>query len=501
MTMTRWARGGRVAERSLAPLVFLAFIYAIYPYWDFFQFDADEGINLIKAGLVAEGYPLYTAIWSDQPPLLTYLLAGLFRLVGWRVGAARFGVACFSSLLLGSAWAFLRQVGGRLHAWLGATLVALLPYYLRLSISVMVGLPSIALGMVSVATLAAWHKSRRPAWLGLSALALGLAVLTKLMIGLLAPILAFGVVLEGEMPDERGGTGWRWRWRLGPALAWTLLVAAVVIGGFWLTAGPHAISQLLETHFEAPAEPELRDTHTLNRELGKSRLNLILGCLGIPWALYKRRWLVGYLVGWAAILYLFLATYTPTWYHHQLYISIPLAMLAAYALGEFATAILERLRARRVRAAALPAAPLVLLTVISLTTSWLPLPYDCTSLPPSHSKLYRQVPEADFRLEDVMRSYAPETRWVVTDVPMYAFRAGLLVPPQLAVLSGKRLATGEFERKELLEIFRRERPEQVLLTRFDWPALQPEIERGYRVAYADDENTLYVRSDLPVCEP
>src|SRR5467141_3521203 len=45
------------------------------PWWIVYEFHLNEGINFIKGGLVANGYPLYDQIWNDQPPGLSLMLA------------------------------------------------------------------------------------------------------------------------------------------------------------------------------------------------------------------------------------------------------------------------------------------------------------------------------------------------------------------------------------------------------------------------------------------
>jgi len=63
-------------ELGLTALFVIA-ILLLFPIWSSFQLDADEGVNLGKAMLLDKGFKLYTDIWSDQPPVLTYILAGL----------------------------------------------------------------------------------------------------------------------------------------------------------------------------------------------------------------------------------------------------------------------------------------------------------------------------------------------------------------------------------------------------------------------------------------
>ncbi len=95
-----------------------------------------------------------------------------------------------------------------------------------------------------------------------------------------------------------------------------------------------------------------------------------------------------------------------------------------------------------------------------------------------------------------MLKFAPETNWVVTDLPMYPFRARLPVPPNLAVFSLKRVETGNLTEEQVLDTIREYNPEQVLLGRFQFPVIEIYLRRGYRLVYFKDDMKLYVRNDL-----
>ena len=75
------ARVGRLLW-LLFPWMLVALVILFYPFRFAFELDADEGVNLMKSLLVNQGAELYTDVWSDQPPVLTYLIAALFQIVG-----------------------------------------------------------------------------------------------------------------------------------------------------------------------------------------------------------------------------------------------------------------------------------------------------------------------------------------------------------------------------------------------------------------------------------
>ncbi len=187
------------------PLIFAAIILFFFPHRARFEFSSDEGVNLMKSMLMSKGYHLYGEIWSDQPPLFSYVLMNVVRMTGNNIAPARLLVLVFSCALLWAAIQFLRLSWGDGPALIGAILFFFLPRYLFLSFAVMIGLPAISLAMVSLLFLAYWHYRRKWVWLVLSAIFLALSVLIKLFTGLLAPIFVAGLLLH-EFQAREGKT-------------------------------------------------------------------------------------------------------------------------------------------------------------------------------------------------------------------------------------------------------------------------------------------------------
>jgi len=481
----------KIAHLAL-PLAFLAAMYFVFPFRQRFEFDLDEGLNVMKALLVARGYPLYTQVWSDQPPLLTYLLAGVIRLYGADIDAARSLVLLFSTALMAAAVHTLRLSWGFWHALAGALILLMLPFYTTLSAAVMVGLPAIAIAVVSLLALVLWHQRRQRRWLALSALLLGLSVLTKLFTGLLAPIFVVGLLL-----GERGAASWRTR--LQPAMLWCLVFGGVVGGLGLLLVGPANLDQLITTHLSAREDPaylSLTHAQSISWHLRDSWAVLLLAGVGSLFAVLERRWTAFYLLAWAALAYLLLSFHAPVWYHHQLLITIPAAMLAAVAVGE-AVRLLPRVIRQRafldLRFAlillALAGSTATLAARARLTYHTFILP--AFLIPPEAPSEGREAP---FLVEMVNR--AARTHWAVTDLPMYAFRAGLLVPPPLAAITDKRLSSGEISEAQIIQVIETYKPEQVLLGRFDLPAVEAYLKEDYRRIYQWGRKTLYLHGEL-----
>ena len=97
---------------------------------------------------------------------------------------------------------------------------------------------------------------------------------------------------------------------------------------------------------------------------------------------------------------------------------------------------------------------------------------------------------------DTMNKYADQTNWIVTDMPIYAFRVHKPVPPILATFSKKRLLTGSLTVEDILTAMRDYRPEQVLIARFDIPALDAYLKENYTLVLSVEYFQLFIRNDL-----
>ncbi|MEJ2599795.1 MAG: glycosyltransferase family 39 protein [Anaerolineales bacterium] len=437
----------RFPWQHLVPFAYFTALYLFYPFRNVFQFDPDEGINLMKAMLVAHGYPLYTQIWSDQPPVFTQILAISFRLFGMQVNVARIVVLAASALLIWALSHYLRVVWGFWAMLAGIVIVSVLPYYFTLSVSTMIGLPSIAFAMLSLASLTAWHQKKRLLWLTLSAVLLGISVFTKLWTGIFAPVFLGGIFLDRFTQTPQPN---RWHSAIRPIVVWITVLA----------------------------------------------ITLLLAVVGVLMAIRSRRWLSMYLLAWAIFAYILLSLVAPVWYHQQMLLTIPIAGLGAIAAGEIVQQVFRWWQSRRVHPidAALFAAALVCtyLVVINHLLPFVP----AFTMPPNYAYEPTEKPPREMQVINEIQKYAPQTRWMVTDLPMYAFRADILVPPELAVFSRKRLVAGDLTDQELQAAFQKYDPELVMLDRFDYPGLQTTLDAGYEEGFTFLNLHLYVRKDI-----
>jgi hypothetical protein len=100
-----------------------------------------------------------------------------------------------------------------------------------------------------------------------------------------------------------------------------------------------------------------------------------------------------------------------------------------------------------------------------------------------------------------MNEYIDQTNWIMTDMPMYAFRVERPVPPVVATFSIKRLSTGSLTEEDILTAMRQYQPEQVLIARFHIPALETYLKEHYTLILSVEFFRLYLRNDIqPIVE-
>jgi hypothetical protein len=476
----------------LLPAGWLIGVLAFFPFRFVFEFNPDEGNELMLARLVSEGRVLYAEVYSDHPPVFTYLLSWVFKLTGPGVLAGRLVVLACSTLLIGCAAAYLWFSWGKLHAVLGVCFLALLPYFVPLSSSVMIGLPAIALALAAFVSFALWHQSRWPPWLAVSAATFALAVGTKLFAVWLMAGLIVAVVAEGILEQRP------WKRDLAAIALWALL-AGVLIMAIGLAVGPANLHLLFNPHARAHdvvTYVERARTQNIHSYLGASWPILSLAALGAIVVIVRRRWIDLALPAWLLSSYAFLAFTIPVWYHHQLIVTIPAALLAAIFGGEMAHRLVEVVEDRTSNfAGRLPALIGCGLVVAAIMIRAIPvLDRFRPNLPNLHAG--DQLESVDSEVLALMWNYADATHVVITDRPIFAFRLGKDVPPDLALFSEKRLVVGDLHQGDIIADIHAYRPEQVLLTRFDLPDVEDELSAGYDLVYSFESYRLYVRSDL-----
>lgn len=476
------------------PILFFVLTAWIMPIADTLQFDPDEGIELAKVTLYSQGYTLYNQIWNDQPPLLTWFLAGWFKLFGTQIVAARLMILGFASLLVGAFFNSLRLILGLWPALLGTFGLCLTLDFLRLSVSVMQGLPALALVMLSIYFLLRVNQTRpilNTIVVLASGICFGLSLQIKFYILLLLPACFLHLALGASLQDWRK-PNFR---RLPLALLWlgVLSVTAIAVG---LLSHSFSTTQLLGTHFDGAAQVALQrepSWQLLLMFLAQDLDYTLLAGVGI-YLLFKHQpqWPLLPLV-WVASVWVGLTYYQPLWYHYYPLISVPIVWLATYGLTQAFPFFRQKQWYRNLGWHNLKHPTLkgmaagFVIFAIALTP---------IKLAVNAVMNYQFVQESKSKFEVIqqVRAFKSSTHWLFTDLPIVSFYTGLKVPPELAVFSTKRIASGSLSDSELRRILQTYQPEQVLLGRYPKVqiALDPSLRQHYVKQYEKDKVTQYV---------
>jgi hypothetical protein len=490
------------------PALFFVGVAVLHPFRDVVELDPDEGNNLVKALLLAEGHALYADTWSDQPPLMTWLLRGWMDLTGWTVQQGRLLVLACATVLLWSLGRTVRDTAGRAAAAAACCLLVVSMGYVRLSVSVMLAIPSLMFAMLSIqAALTSGRRSGRAqaAWLAVSGALLALSALTKLWtllllpVGLLAVLVTRPVSSQGTEQTRRPVTAlglWAAGFLITGALLVTLLVPATDAG------------QLVSPHVDVRSAP-LFDGNFASfwRRVGSNGAMVALGVMGLAGALLRRRWIALVPTLWALLAAVVLAGHRPLWYHHALLLAVPLAWGGGYAVSElpaWCRVTWSRLRSKawwlRSPSWVEDLERGVVVGLLALVVAGLPgfVSTNFGAAAPRSRPLDRY-------LVALMDAMAGPARSVVTDRQILAFTAGLHVPPALAVTSLKRIHGDHLSLEAFIEAIKTSAPEQIVLSGHRMPldpTLLAVIDRAYVTVYAEpDGHRVYLLRRLAQTAP
>ena len=437
----------------------------------------------MKAFLLNNGYQLYREIWNDQPPLLTHILASSFNIFEPSVNLSRSLVLLFSTLLLWQTWIVLYLFGGIIHALVGSLFLIVSPHYLRLSISVMIGLPSLTLAMGAISTIILWHSTHKTRWLIFSALLLSMSILIKLFTFFLAPIIVLGIFLDRVFVNKSKRINWKKSLQL--PILWTAIFACSTLLLLAFLVGYDHLYLLIDNHTSARAIAAFQNL-SLNSSIEYS-YGLFLCCLtflGIVIACLRKQWKIIYFAAWLLTAFLLLLQHRPVWYHQLLLIHIPAIILVGYAIGEIITKVLQ-FRSLRLRFN--QQIYLIIFSLVIFVSSILLISEQTKTtlgkIKYWHDSCGDKTPPSSLEYQfftEIAESNA-QTKWMVTDSPMFAFRAGIPVPPSTAILSRKQVETGNITDEQLIDVINKYQPEQVFLRRFEWSKVTNFLNENYQL--------------------
>jgi 4-amino-4-deoxy-L-arabinose transferase-like glycosyltransferase len=428
MTAARWVLWGVTVTLYLAwPLAHL----------NDYLWTNDEGLYMQRAALANAGYPLYTEVYLNKPPLLVWMLQLAFQVAGPTVATARFTVLCLTLVGFVAVGIVARQLWGKWAGLAAAGVLLALPETLARAHVVMPDLPALAFALVAMGAALFFRRGGRRVWMAFSGAAFAGALLIHPVLIYTALPLALILFLPGlGLPVDKSARRAGWldvAAFLGAAAGAGLLVLVAVdrraffnwVFEFNYGAG----TDLLE-----PQKNWERITEYLSGILPLVWL-AVLSAVTLCISPGKRRPLLVAAVWWLATAAILMAS-SPLQKQYLVFLAYPLAILVGGGLvtmGEWVLGYLRgehRLAWWRAVLAVLALAGMVFLAADVWEET---KPYLAVGAEWSADHLAARA---------FLEEQVPPDGFVATDDPFLAFAAGRLVPPSLTELSTKQIKVG-----------------------------------------------------------
>jgi hypothetical protein len=445
MTAVYWVLCGVVIAVYLAwPLAHL---------WDYLWTN-DEGLYMQRAALANAGYPLYTEVYLNKPPLLVWILQDAFSTAGPTVVVARLtalGLTLMGFIAIGIV---AGQLWGR---WAGLTaagvLLALSEVPVRAHV-VMADLPALAFALVAMAAALRFRRSGRRGWIAFSGGAFAAALLIH-------PLLIYTALPLAMILLWPAGESWR---RISPRDVLAFVCVVAMLGLLVLaTVDRRAFFQwVFQFNYGAGSdllEPQknweritgyLKDIWPL---VGLSALSAVaLGLLP-----EKRRSLLMAVAWWLATVVILMIS-SPLQKQYLLFLAFPLAVIGGGGLAAAGGWLLGHVQGKRSLRGW--RAVLALLMLVSLVF----LALDRWEETGPHFAIASEWSADHLAARAFLEEDVSPQRFVATDDPFLAFAAGRLVPPSLTELSTKQIKVGNLMTNDVKGTILWYRPQAVLFS-------------------------------------
>ena len=444
------------------------------PILETFEYDLDEGFELMKSSLYTKGFSLYRQIWSDQPPLFSLILSYWLKLSKPSVYYGRILVLIFSLILLWSFYSIIKNLKGKFCAFIAVIFLSLSTYYLRQSIAVMPGIPTLSLALLSLLGIILYRKRGKKSFLVLSGISMACSIETKFSTAFLIPL----IILELAQINSEGGK----KGKLLPVFLWfiagsvTYLFITIIFFRFNFRM---FIEQLFLPHLQQLDIPG-SDFLTIWAMLLSDFDFVLLALIGIIFIIKQKKWPLVFPIFWLILSLLILLIYRPIWYHYYpLFLSVPIAWLAAISFSEFFQINPKQRWFTRKDNYGIFLRFIVTCLVI-LTILRLPAKYERTL-----REVWGETNSEEKRIVELLLKFREDTRWILTDRAIFAFYADILVPPELVVTNAKRPFATPQDQIYLIEKLEKYKPGLLLFEqlKFYGPGVISYMEKNYTNVY------------------
>lgn len=403
-----------------------------------YSLDYDEGVYLLSARMAVMGNPLFSAVFSSQPPLFLEVLTLVFRLFGDSVAVGRATMIFFSLVSLGAtawiAWRFAGPLAGPLAILsLGLPII-----FFQQARIVQAEMPALAFALLAIGTVLSYRDIGGRKWLVAGGVLFSFAALCKLLIvPLIVPILFLLTLVTGSHNQ-------RWLFLDYKSLLFSHLPRRLLVFGLagmlaclllFLRYDLHsAYEQIIDLHLEMKSHFHLDRSKNFSLLLQLLRMELgvaLLAGFGLI-ALFRKQPLAAvWLCLWIISAGLFLIDHSPLYVYHTVLFFPPLAV-AASANVLWIPRLWKKLWTR----------PLILLLLAPLISAKPGPSLEWSVLRDVKVLTVRGAPNEEYEAINLIRQHTEPSDFVVSDQQMQIFRAGRRSPPELCDTSYARIKSG-----------------------------------------------------------
>jgi len=476
--------------------------------------DYDEGVYWQSLRAMSLGHPLFTSIFSSQPPFFLLSLYPIYSFFAFFLGqtlvAARLGIVVYSLIGLAAMYFAARSIGGR---WVGVLALALLvadPFYLKESYTLQAEVPAIAWGLVALAlgVAAANASGRTKHLLALAAgVALGLGILTKLFdVFILVPIVLYLLAPVAAAWSEGDHLRFRGRQALISAGLPALPDVGLLLGGCLLAVVLVLLPFVgnLGTVYDQVIHYHLIASQYAGHTLGYN-IKLVLGnpveyplallaLVSFALAIRERGWILLVPVLWLLVTLAFLLKQQPLLDHDRLILVPPLVLMGSLIIWQYQPGAVGASR----RAAPPQRAPLVSGQVLLRFSVVVVLLSLFIGVVGTHRDVNAPLPQASVEMASALRAATLPGDLVASDDQYIAGLADRNVPPELVDTSQVRILSGYLPASKLESLITHYDVRVILFAsgRFDMiPGFRSWVEANFtQIASFGDGRALYMKA-------
>ena len=428
-----------------------------------FEYNPDEGTELIKALLFQKGFLLYTEILNDQPPLFTLIISFWLKLFGASIQKARLLGTLFSIILLFCLHQIIQIKKGKLCAILTIILLLSSSVFFRLSAGLMPGIAAFSLAMISILFATLYKKFPNKSLISLSGVFIALSLHIKLCTLFLIPLILIEIISYNDSESNKKKISTIFSTLLLWFISFSIIYFSLLIVFFNLD-----FSLITE---------QLINPHTARITVGNSNFSVILKMLFADYTitilalissftlLFKKHWKLLFPLLWAFLSLFLLIIHKPIWHHYYIFISIPLCWLAAIRITDFFH--IGTLKCWLIKKNQY--------TIIDVCVHWITgilIILLLFEMPHTYNKIIKSLNEKTVKQEreiiNIISKYNINSQWIVTDRPIFAFYTNMLVPPELALISRKRNFSSDAAQKYFIKKLKKYTPELILINRSEF---------------------------------